>query len=149
MRSKSIERLLSISVMINFCEELLVLFLCQCALGLPMLHSTHAPSALEVSLKAAPGLFKKDDSPKANQCSVWKFMGLNVYLALFQFCRHKMKMHKMSCQQHPQFSAAWSGYEPGPSCQTQDVFILLPSFLGSKGSSKKRKIKSLHWSLGK
>jgi len=67
MHSKSIKRLLSISVMINFCEGLLVLFLGRCALGLPMLHSIHAPSALEVFLEATPGLFKKDDSPKGKE----------------------------------------------------------------------------------
>lgn len=70
--------------MINFCEGLLVLLLGRCALGLPMLHSIHVPSALEVFLEATPGLFKKDDSPKGKE-NTKSMQGVKVYGVKYLF----------------------------------------------------------------
>lgn len=117
--------------MFNSSEGLLGLFFSQHALWLPMFPSINSPSAPEASLEATPRAFKKMTAPKQkqrpNQFRASKFMGgggKNLF-SFFSFAGIKLR-----CRFLPAASSVFSSLVrvwTGLSCQTRDVYILLPS----------------------
>lgn len=86
--------------MISFCQELLVSFLGWCALCLPLSPSFKSPSALRHLLEQWAGYYEKWWSQSKTKTKPTheslQGAGANVCLALFHFCWHKVKMHKVS-----------------------------------------------------